>query len=165
MARQELRAPNTQDLGVLLVIVYEVEFLTPFFFLQGVSKYGKDWHKIATEVRTRTASQIKSHAQKVLHKNWEAATSKVRSTCFFFGRGQCYEQAARGVLGTANCRTVSQEFCFLVCLYVIRLLPVYPNPEFFYRNWCQLGCTRYVQGCRLTAILPLDGEPSRDSTH
>ncbi|CAN0385877.1 unnamed protein product, partial [Laminaria digitata] len=35
---------------------------------QAASKYGKDWHKIADEVRTRTASQTKSHAQKVLLK-------------------------------------------------------------------------------------------------
>lgn len=31
-------------------------------------QYGKDWRKVEQYVRTRTSSQVRSHAQKFFHK-------------------------------------------------------------------------------------------------
>lgn len=37
-------------------------------FLLGLSLYGRDWKKVATAIKTRTPSQIRSHAQKYFQK-------------------------------------------------------------------------------------------------
>ena len=37
-------------------------------FLLGLGLYGRDWKKVATAIKTRTASQIRSHAQKYFQK-------------------------------------------------------------------------------------------------
>ena len=34
-------------------------------FMQALNKYGKDWLKIQLFVKTRTLTQVRSHAQKV----------------------------------------------------------------------------------------------------
>ena len=37
-------------------------------FLQGISLYGNNWKKIKTLISTRTAKQVRSHAQKFFIK-------------------------------------------------------------------------------------------------
>ena len=37
-------------------------------FLKGLEKYGKDWEMIQKVVKTRTKTQVRSHAQKVFLK-------------------------------------------------------------------------------------------------
>jgi len=37
-------------------------------FIKGVEKYGKDWVIIQKVVKTRTLTQVRSHAQKVFQK-------------------------------------------------------------------------------------------------
>ena len=37
-------------------------------FLQGLRLYGREWKRVAADIRTRTSAQIRSHAQKYFAK-------------------------------------------------------------------------------------------------
>jgi SHAQKYF class myb-like DNA-binding protein len=40
---------------------------SPFFDI-AITQYGKDWKKVEAYVRTRSGSQVRSHAQKFFNK-------------------------------------------------------------------------------------------------
>ena len=62
-------------------------------FLQGLALYGREWKRVAADIPTRSASQVRSHAQKYFAK-----LQKEREEEWINNANQHHSRAAAGVL-------------------------------------------------------------------